>query len=66
MSDALTRAIPDMALGISGKIVTVELICADEYSAMVVFDAPRSRAVSEQGLSLRIRAKEVHARGPAA
>ena len=63
MSEALLKAIPDMALGISGKTVTVELICADEYSAVVVFDDLCSRAVSEQGLSLKIRAKEFKERG---
>jgi hypothetical protein len=66
MSEALTKAIPEMALTLSGKTVTVELICVDEYSAAVVFDDLRIRAISGEGLSLKVRAKELDARGPAA
>lgn len=53
----ITAITPKMAIGISKRTVTIQLICTDEYAAHVLYDDLLSRASSDVGLMLKLRGK---------
>lgn len=55
----LQGVVRQMAVGIEGATVTIELICADAYGAMVLNDDIVSRLKSDGALSLSLRAGAV-------
>jgi hypothetical protein len=49
--------VPQAAVSCDKKTVLIELICADEYAARVLFDDVVSRVTSGDGLKLRLRGR---------
>lgn len=53
--NALAITVPQVALSVKKTTVLVELICADEYGAQVLFDDIHEKITSDRGLVLRLR-----------
>lgn len=55
----LQCVVRQMAVGIDGDTVTIELICADAYGALVLNDDIVSRLKADGALSLSLRVGSV-------
>jgi hypothetical protein len=62
---SIRNIVPQVAVSLEGKTVQIELICSDEYAAIVLFDDVIAKMGSEAGLKLDIKANLVRQSGAA-
>lgn len=55
MTQALAKTIKQIAVSHDANTVLIELICTDEYGALVLYDDVMSRLQIEGGCSLHVR-----------
>jgi hypothetical protein len=55
MTNPLARTVKQIAVSHDANTVLVELICTDEYGALVLYDDVLSRLQTDGGCSLHVR-----------
>jgi hypothetical protein len=58
-STSLTGVVTGVAASIDGDTVVLELICANDYAAEVVFEDVLARLNSEEGLRMTLKLRSV-------